>query len=194
MEHLAGETLAARIARGPLPIPDVLTYGAQIAEALAAAHRGGIVHRDLKPGNVMLTGDGAPRSNSRTVKLLDFGLAKLRPSGGVDSGVGAAGVADRSLTAPGQIVGTLPYMAPEQVEGKEADARTDIWALGAMLYEMVTGARAFQAATSASLTAAILEHEPAPISIRSAADATRARAPDPQVPRERSGCALAVGP
>jgi eukaryotic-like serine/threonine-protein kinase len=164
MEHLEGETLAARIARGPLPVPDVLAYGAQIAEALSAAHRGGIVHRDLKPANVMLLGSGGHRTNLRTVKLLDFGLAKLKSGAGAGASAEAVGAAPTSMTTPGQIVGTLPYMAPEQVEGRDADARTDIWALGAMLYEMVTGARAFQAATSASLTAAILEHEPAPIS------------------------------
>ena len=164
MEHLEGETLAARIARGPLPIPDVLAYGAQIADALSAAHRGGIIHRDLKPANVMLTGSGVHRNNAGAVKLLDFGLAKLKGAAGAGVTVDAFGAAPASMTTPGQIVGTLPYMAPEQVEGRDADGRTDIWALGAMLYEMVTGARAFQAPTSASLTAAILEHEPAPIS------------------------------
>jgi len=176
MEHLEGETLAGRIARGPLPITNVLEYGAQIAEALAAAHGHGIVHRDLKPANVMLTGggtgsSGARRRHARDVKLLDFGLAKLRSPGGPDlvlraSGLtadGAAAPAPASVTTPGQIVGTLPYMAPEQIEGREADARTDIWALGAMLHEMITGARAFQGASSASLMAAILEHEPAPL-------------------------------
>jgi len=164
MEHLEGETLAARIARGPVPADDVLEWGAQIADALAAAHRAGLVHRDLKPGNVMLTGNGAHRSRARDVKLLDFGLAKLRPAESGEPTPDRAGPAAESITAPGQIVGTLPYMAPEQLEGRDADARTDIWALGAILYEMVTGVRAFQAATSASLTAAILEHEPAPIS------------------------------
>jgi serine/threonine protein kinase len=104
MEHLEGETLAARIARGPLPTADVLAYGAQIAGALSAAHRGGIVHRDLKPGNVMLTGNGAPRSNSGTVKLLDFGLAKGRAAGSVGPAVGGP----ESMSTPGQIVGTLP--------------------------------------------------------------------------------------
>ena len=164
MEHLDGETLAARIARGPLPIPDVLAYGAQIADALSAAHRGGIIHRDLKPANVMLTGSGVPRNIAGAVKLLDFGLAKLKGAAGAGVTADAFGAAPALMTTPGQIVGTLPYMAPEQVEGRDADGRTDIWALGAMLYEMVTGARAFQAPTSASLTAAILEHEPAPIS------------------------------
>ena len=164
MEHLDGETLAARIARGPLPIPDVLAYGAQIADALSAAHRGGIIHRDLKPANVMLTGSGVHRNIAGAVKLLDFGLAKLKGAAGAGVTADAFGAAPALMTTPGQIVGTLPYMAPEQVEGRDADGRTDIWVLGAMLYEMVTGARAFQAPTSASLTAAILEHEPAPIS------------------------------
>ncbi|HEY5611793.1 MAG TPA: protein kinase, partial [Thermoanaerobaculia bacterium] len=150
MEYLEGETLADK--KGPLPIPQVLKIGIQIAEALAAAHRQGIVHRDLKPGNVMITKSG-------TVKLVDFGLAKE---------VGAIatktrGSDEKPLTDEGMIVGTLAYMAPEQIERGEADARTDIFALGAMLYEMVTGKRAFEGKTKASLIVSILERDPIPI-------------------------------
>ena len=150
MEFLEGETLAEM--KLPLPVPQVLWIGAQIAQGLAAAHKSGIVHRDLKPANVMITKSGV-------VKLLDFGLAK---------DVGVIAVMERSkdskpLTAEGMIVGTLPYMAPEQIEGNEADARTDIFALGAILYELATGSRAFEGETKASLIAAILEREPSPL-------------------------------
>lgn len=152
MELLEGETLSNRIARGPMPVSDVLRYGAQIAEALAGAHRMGIVHRDLKPANVMITKSGA--------KLLDFGLAK--PGGNVVDVDGAT--QQRGLTQEGTILGTFEYMAPEQLEGLEADARTDIFALGALLYEMATGQRAFQGRTRTSLIAAIVSAQPAPIS------------------------------
>ena len=157
MEHLTGETLADRLAHGPLPISLLLDIGAQIAEGLAAAHKHGIVHRDLKPANVMLTRTG--------VKLLDFGLAKLRPDVAVAT-VAVASTAQARVvpsTATGTIVGTLPYMAPEQVQGEEADARTDLWAFGAMLYEMITGTRAFNAVSAVGLVGAILEREPPPI-------------------------------
>ena len=153
MELLEGETLAARLTRGPLPIDQVLRYGAEIASALAAAHRQGVVHRDLKPANVMLTRSGA--------RLLDFGLAKpVAPGTGAPIEV----TASAPITAQGTLVGTYPYMAPEQIEGREVDARTDIFALGAVLYEMATGRRAFDGKTTASLIAAILERDPAPIS------------------------------
>ena len=143
MEYLEGETLARRLARGALPLADVLRHSAEIAEALAEAHRHGVVHRDLKPANVMLTHAGA--------KLLDFGLAKLRPSEGV---MGAN--EERTLTAENALVGTLPYMAPEQLEGAAVDARTDIFALGALIYEMTTGVRAFGGSSQASLVASIM--------------------------------------
>jgi eukaryotic-like serine/threonine-protein kinase len=156
MEHLVGDTLAARLQKGPLPIAQVLTLGAQIAGALATAHREGIVHRDLKPANVMLTSAGA--------KLLDFGLAKLTAP--ETAGLAPSWLAttrEGPATALGTILGTLPYMAPEQLEGKEADARSDVWALGCVLYEMATGCRAFEGATGASLITAIMSAEPPPV-------------------------------
>jgi len=165
MEYLAGESLAERLLHGPLPLAQALDIGAQIAEALHAAHKHGIIHRDLKPGNVMLTSAGAGRSGVAVAKLLDFGLAKLAGHGAEPAAAQLASVATRSapLTTEGSIVGTLQYMAPEQVEGKPVDARTDLWALGAILYEMVTGKRPFEGTSAASLIGAILEREPAPI-------------------------------
>jgi len=152
MELLEGESLAERIARGPLPMEQVLKIGVEIATALDRAHRQGVVHRDLKPANVMLTRSGA--------KLLDFGLAKSSPMiGSVDEAT-----IQKSLTAEGTIVGTFQYMAPEQLEAVEADARTDIFALGCVLYEMATGRRAFEGRTKTSLIAAIVSAEPPPIS------------------------------
>jgi serine/threonine-protein kinase len=160
MEHLRGETLAERLKRGPLPLDQTLEFGVEIADALATAHRQGIVHRDLKPGNVVLTQTG--------VKLLDFGLARLTHESeptGVEA-TASVETAAMTLTARGAILGTMPYMAPEQLEGRPADARADIWALGAILYEMVTGTRAFGGRSSASVVAAILEREPEPLSVR----------------------------
>jgi len=154
MECVEGETLAKRLEKGPLPLEQVLKYGAQIAEALDKAHRSGIVHRDLKPGNVMLTATGA--------KLLDFGLAKeATPLGSLATVTGTSPMSP--VTAHGTIVGTFQYMSPEQVEGKEVDGRSDIFSLGAVLYEMVTGKRAFEGKTQLSVASAILEREPAPI-------------------------------
>ncbi len=156
MEHLEGETLAQRLANGALPLDQALQVAIQIADALDKAHRKGIVHRDLKPGNIMLTKSGA--------KLLDFGLAKLRPTGttgGVN--VSAAPTVSAPLTGAGSILGTFQYMAPEQLEGQEADARTDIFAFGAMVYEMVTGKRAFEGKSQASLISAIMSSEPQPM-------------------------------
>ena len=158
MEYLEGETLAARLSRGPLPIQQALQYAISIADALAAAHRGGILHRDLKPGNVMLTKSGA--------KLMDFGLAKSRIS---DAGrpVGADSLMStvaQSLTQKGTIVGTVQYMAPEQLEGKESDARADIFAFGAVLYEMLTGRKAFEGQTQATVIGAILHATPTSVS------------------------------
>ena len=154
MEHLEGETLAERLEKGPLSTEQVLRTGMEIASGLARAHRQGIVHRDLKPGNVMLTKAGA--------KLLDFGLAKagVAPA----ESLSQMPTASQPLTAEGKVVGTFPYMSPEQVEGKEVDARSDIFSFGAVLYEMATGQRAFEGKTQASVAAAILERDPAPIS------------------------------
>jgi Tol biopolymer transport system component len=159
MELLEGETLSDRLAKGPLSLEQTLRYGVEIADALDKAHRQGIVHRDLKPANVMLTKSG--------VKLLDFGLAKALPSA-AGRGVGGEGLTSlptqQGLTQEGMILGTFQYMAPEQLEGREADARTDIFAFGCVLYEMATGVKAFSASSQASLIGAILHTEPAPIS------------------------------
>jgi len=155
MECLEGETLAKRLEKAPLPLEQVLKYGAQIADALDKAHRSGIVHRDLKPGNIMLTASGA--------KLLDFGLAK--PASPLASGMTLTADTPRAaMTEEGTIVGTFQYMSPEQVEGKELDGRSDIFSLGAVLYEMLTGRRAFEGKSKLSVASAILEREPAPVS------------------------------
>jgi eukaryotic-like serine/threonine-protein kinase len=166
MEHLAGETLAQRLEKGRLPLDQALTIANEIADALTAAHRQGVIHRDLKPGNVMLTKSGGVRQGSPQAKLLDFGLAKLAGHGEQAAAASLASVPTqtRPLTSEGAIVGTLQYMAPEQVEGKPADARTDLWALGAILYEMLTGTRAFDGASAASLIGNIMNAEPPALS------------------------------
>jgi serine/threonine protein kinase len=158
MEYLEGETLASRLARGPLPTDEVLRRGIEIADALDKAHRQGLVHRDLKPANIMLTKSGA--------KLLDFGLVKLQAKPGEPSAsvLSALVTAEPSLTGHGVVMGTFQYMAPEQLEGKEADARTDLFALGTILYEMATGRKAFVGKSQASLIAAILSADPPPLS------------------------------
>jgi eukaryotic-like serine/threonine-protein kinase len=168
MEFLEGETLAERLRKGAMPLAEVLKIGIAVAEALAVAHRQGIVHRDLKPGNIMLTKGGA--------KLMDFGLAKPL---GVQSAGSGSGTAPPSFTAAatmsgpspltplttaGSIIGTIQYMAPEQIEGKEADERSDIFAFGAVLYEIVAGKRPFQGKSQISLASSILENDPEPIS------------------------------
>jgi eukaryotic-like serine/threonine-protein kinase len=161
MELLEGETLSARLQRGPLPISAVVKLGIEIADALAKAHRLGVIHRDLKPSNIMLTANGA--------KLMDFGLAK--PSiATMGAGPSLAELATATLRSPssplstaGTLIGTVQYMAPEQIEGKEADERSDIFALGAVLYEAVTGLRAFEGKTHLSVASAILQKEPPPI-------------------------------
>jgi serine/threonine protein kinase/Tol biopolymer transport system component len=155
MELLEGETLSARLVKGSLPLDQTLRYGQEIADALDRAHRQGIVHRDLKPTNVMLTKSG--------VKLLDFGLAKAMEPAASPSSLTALPT-QNNLTQEGTILGTFQYMAPEQLEGKEADARTDIFALGAVLYEMATGKKAFPAASQASLITAIMSANPPSIS------------------------------
>src|SRR6516162_6120862 len=155
MECVEGETLAKRLEKGPLPLEQVLKYGAQIADALDKAHRSGVVHRDLKPGNIVLSATGA--------KLLDFGLAK--PVSPLAGGMTLTADTPRAaMTEEGTIVGTFQYMSPEQVEGKEVDGRSDIFSLGAVLYEMVTGQKAFQGKSQLSVASAILEKEPTPIS------------------------------
>jgi len=154
MELLEGETLSDRLANGPLPIIDVLKIGAQVAYALDRAHKAGIIHRDLKPSNVMLTKSGA--------KLLDFGLAKEAAGLGPRSSV--VEPIQRQLTEEGTVLGTYQYMAPEQLAGEPADARTDIFAFGALLYEMITGRRAFDGKTKTSIITSIVSREPSPIS------------------------------
>ena len=156
MEYLEGETLAARLTKGPLPTDQVLRYATEIADALDKAHRKGITHRDLKPGNIMITKAGT--------KLLDFGLAKLRDPKTAGLSLSQRPTATASLTGEGKILGTLQYMAPEQLEGKDADARTDIFAFGAVIYEIATGRKAFEGDSQASLIGAILKDEPAPMS------------------------------
>ena len=169
MEYLDGESLADRLRKGALPLKQTLQFGVQIAEALTAAHRAGILHRDLKPGNVMLTGGGA--------KLLDFGLAKAAPTlGGSSAAISGMTpstptmtIAELSspakpLTRQGTILGTYQYMAPEVLQGAEADARSDIFSFGCVLYEMVTGRRAFEGKSQLSVLTAILEKDPEPVS------------------------------
>jgi eukaryotic-like serine/threonine-protein kinase len=156
MEYLEGETLAERLVKGPLPLEQTLRFGIESADALDKAHRQGIVHRDLKPGNVMLTKSG--------VKLLDFGLAKAVQPASSASALTSLPTEGPALTAEGTLLGTFQYMAPEQLEGKEADVRTDIFAFGAVLYEMATGQKAFSGRSRASLIGAILKDEPPPIS------------------------------
>jgi len=155
MEYLEGETLASRLKKGPLPPDQALRYAIQITDALDTAHKHAVIHRDLKPGNIMLTKSAA--------KLLDFGLAKVRAAEAV-AGMTALPTQTTPLTGEGTILGTLQYMAPEQLEGKEADARTDIFALGAVIYEMATGRKAFDGRSQASLISAIMTAEPPPIS------------------------------
>ena len=155
LEYLEGETLAHRVERGAMPTSELLKIATEVSDALDKAHRQGVIHRDLKPANIMLTKSGA--------KLLDFGLAKpvATPAG---AALTAMATESRPLTAEGTIVGTFQYMAPEQLEGKESDARSDVFSFGAVLYEMATGKKAFEGKTTASVIAAVLASEPTPIS------------------------------
>ena len=158
VEYLDGQSLADRLKKGALPIDQALAIAIDIASALDAAHRAGIVHRDLKPANVMLTKGGA--------KLLDFGIARMSPApGGMTSATTPA-----TLTTEGALLGTMQYMAPEQLEGREADARSDIFAFGALLYEMLSGQRAFAGDTQAAVVAAILEKEAEPLALAPSLD------------------------
>ncbi|HJU42149.1 MAG TPA: protein kinase, partial [Vicinamibacterales bacterium] len=185
MEYLQGETLADRLARErvrsgssaashsavpksgattvgrALKLDEALTIAIQIADALEQAHRQGVIHRDLKPANVMLVASGGSQSNASHVKLLDFGLAKLTMP---PDPIGSANTGQADLTGPGVVLGTVRYMAPEQIEGRPADARTDIFAFGVVLYEMLTGRKAFDGKTQSSIIAAILNVDPAPLS------------------------------
>ena len=156
MELLEGETLSTRLTRGALPLTDAVRTAVEVASGLDAAHRAGIVHRDLKPGNIMLTRSGA--------KLLDFGLARTGNPAGAKAAFSQLPTTPGPLTAEGTILGTFQYMAPEQLEGREADARTDVFAFGAVVYEMLTGKRPFEGATQASTIGAILHAAPAPVS------------------------------
>ncbi|MFY9559943.1 MAG: protein kinase [Terriglobales bacterium] len=158
LEYIEGESLAERLAKGALSTDQALKTGIEISDALDKAHRHGIIHRDLKPGNVMLTKSGA--------KLLDFGLAKpgVALKASTDANVATRTGAMNPITSQGHIAGTLEYMSPEQVEGKEADSRSDIFALGAVLYEMATGKRAFEGKSTISVASAILEKDPEPMS------------------------------
>jgi Tol biopolymer transport system component len=156
MEFLEGETLESRLCQGSLPVEELLRAAIEIADALVVAHRQGLIHRDLKPGNIMLTAAGP--------KLLDFGLAKVIEPTSADSGLTAIATEASPLTAKGTIVGTFQYMAPEQLEGREADARSDVFAFGTVLYEMASGRRAFEAQTHAGLIASIIKEQPRPLS------------------------------
>jgi serine/threonine protein kinase/Tol biopolymer transport system component len=157
MEYLEGQTLAQRLLKGPLSLDQVLQCAIEISDALDKAHRKGVTHRDLKPGNIMLTKTGT--------KLLDFGLAKLKQEvAPANMQLSQLPTADEPLTAQGTIVGTLQYMAPEQLEGKEVDARTDIFAFGEVMYEMATGKKAFDGRSQASVISAIMSSDPPPIS------------------------------
>jgi serine/threonine protein kinase len=153
MELIEGETLAKRLLRGPLPTAQAIQIALETLDALSTAHAAGIIHRDLKPANIMLTKAG--------VKLLDFGVARLRPA----SSPGMTLAAADPLTATGLVFGTMPYLAPEQARGEEADARSDLFAFGAVFYEMLSGRRAFAAPSGPALIAAILERDPPPLGV-----------------------------
>jgi serine/threonine protein kinase len=157
MEHLEGETLSKRLREGGVTFDQALDIGAQVADALAKAHHHGVIHRDLKPGNIMLTRSGA----GVHAKLLDFGLAKMRQT--PDPDLDSTHSNHEIETRPGAMLGTLPYMPPEQLDHKAVDGKADIFALGCVLYEMLTGRRAFRGDSEASLISAIMTYEPEPV-------------------------------
>ena len=179
----AGRSSSRVLPRG-FSIEEALGVAIQMADALDKAHSHGIIHRDLKPANVMLSKSGASRPGSPQVKLLDFGLAKWKAP--LDS-LASAVTAQADLTVKGAVLGTMRYMAPEQLEGGEADARTDIFAFGTILYEVITGKKAFDGKNQPSLAGAIMTAEPIPIARAATAHAAAARARRQTVPRERSG-------
>jgi serine/threonine-protein kinase len=160
MELVAGWTLADRIARGPVPVDEALQIARQIAEALGAAHQQGIIHRDLKPANVKVRDDG-------TVKVLDFGLARaMQPtSGSAPDAIDSPTITSPAMTERGVVLGTPAYMSPEQAQGKPLDARADIFSFGAVLYELLTGARAFPGDSVAGVLSAVLRDDPAPLDV-----------------------------
>ena len=180
MELLEGETLRERLATGALPVRKAIEYGVQIARGLAAAHAKGLIHRDLKPENIFLLTDGQ-------VKILDFGLARQTMSAGAGSGASETVAA---MTDPGTVMGTVGYMAPEQVRGGAVDARTDLFAFGAVLYEMLSGQRAFQRDTAAETMTAILREDPPELSTSKTDLVSGARSDRPPLPRKESGRAI----
>ena len=158
MEYIEGETLSKIIERGPLPLDKALSYAVQIVDALAAAHAKGVIHRDLKPGNIIITKNGA--------KVLDFGLAKISTEKISAESAANIQTVTEPITRAGAVLGTLYYMSPEQVEGKETDERSDIFSFGVVFYEMITGQRPFTGDTQAAVLAALLKDQPPPMSQR----------------------------
>ena len=165
MEYIEGDPLSKIIEQGPLPLDKALGYAVQIVDALAAAHAKGVIHRDLKPGNIIITRNG--------VKVLDFGLAKFSAEGVSGESAAKIETVTEPITRAGAILGTLYYMAPEQVEGKEADERSDIFSFGVVFYEMITGQRPFSGDTQAAVLASLLKDQPPPMSARREVSASR---------------------
>ena len=183
MELLDGQPLKDRIARGALPLDEVLELGAQIADALDAAHAQGVVHRDIKPANLFVTRRG-------TIKVLDFGVAKLNEAGRSNDGVGATMGGSDQLTTLGTTIGTVAYMSPEQARGQEIDARSDLFSAGVVLYEMAAGQLPFQGATVATIFEGLLTKPAMPPSSDQGGHSRRARSHHPQGAREGSRNAL----